>query len=186
MTVVVVIVVLAIILVLAAGAWWYTQQRRTQEVQQHFGPEYDRTVQQLGGDERKASGVLLEREKRVKQVEIHPLSADAQDRFAEQWRAVQAQFVDAPSDAVNAADALIADAMRQLGYPVDELEQREDAVSVRYPEVAEDYRTAHGIAQRNESGQANTEDLREAMVHYRALFERLVGMPQSSPTEVTS
>ncbi|HEX6507618.1 MAG TPA: hypothetical protein VF221_08310, partial [Chloroflexota bacterium] len=136
MTAVVVIVVIIIILVVAFGAWRYMQQRRTQEVRQQFGPEYDRTVEQFGGNERQAATALKEREERVQQVEIHPLSGDARDRFSEQWRSVQAQFVDDPGAAVNAADVLIADAMRQIGYPVDQFEQREEAVSVKYPEVA--------------------------------------------------
>jgi FtsZ-interacting cell division protein ZipA len=184
MTAVVVIVVIVLIVALAFGAWWFVQQRRKQEVQQQFGPEYDRTVQQFEGNERKAASELKDREKRVEAVEIRPLSVDARDRFTEQWQSTQAQFVDDPSGAVNAADALIADAMRQIGYPVDEFEQRVDAVSVKYPEVAQDYRTGHEIAQQNESGQASTEDLREAMVRYRSLFERLVGMPQRNQSEI--
>jgi type II secretory pathway pseudopilin PulG len=185
MTALIVIVVIVVILVLAFGAWWYTQQRQRQEAKQQFGPEYDRTVQQFGGDERKATSALKEREERVEQVEIHPLSGDARQQFSDQWQSIQSQFVDDPGGAVNAADGLISDAMRQIGYPVAQFEQREEAVSVKYPDVADDYRTAHEIAQRNQNGEANTEDLREAMVRYRSLFERLVGMPQSNQTEVT-
>lgn len=186
MTTVIIVVVIIVIVALAFGAWRYMEQRKTQEVQQQFGSEYDRTVTQFGGNERKATAALKEREERVKQVEIHPLSSEARERYSSQWQTVQAQFVDDPSGAVNAADALIADAMQQIGYPVDAFEKREEAVSVQYPEVADDYRTAHDIAQRNESGDASTEDLRTAMVRYRSLFERLVGMPTSNPSGVAS
>lgn len=186
MTAVIIVVVIIVIVALAFGAWRYMEQRKTQAVQQQFGSEYDRTVTQFGGDERKATTELREREKRVEQVEIHPLSSEARERYSSQWQEVQAQFVDDPGGAVNAADDLIADAMKQIGYPVDEFEAREEAVSVRYPEVADDYRTAHDIAQRNESGDASTEDLRTAMVRYRSLFERLVGMSTSNPSEVAS
>lgn len=186
MTVVIIVVVIIVVVAIAFGAWRAMQQRQTQAVQQRFGSEYDRTVTQSGGDERKATTILKEREERVEQVEIHPLSSDARERYSSQWQTVQAQFVDDPAGAVTAADALIADVMQQIGYPVDAFEQREEAVSVRYPEVADDYRTAHEIAQRNESGEANTEDLRTAMVRYRSLFERLVGMPSSNPSEVAS
>lgn len=186
MTPVIIVVVLVVIVALAFAAWRSMEQRKTQAVQQRFGSEYDRTVTQFGGDERKATSALKEREERVSQVEIHPLASEARERYTSQWRSVQAQFVDDPSGAVNSADALIADAMHQIGYPVNEFEQRAEAVSVKYPQVADDYRTAHEIAQRNESGDASTEDLRTAMVRYRSLFEQLVGMSRSSPSEVAS
>jgi hypothetical protein len=177
------IVIVVIILIVAFAAWRYTQQRQTEAVRERFGPEYDRTVQQQGGDERKAASALKERQERVESVEIHPLSTEDRERYTEQWKSIQSQFVDDPAGAVGRADALITDAMTTIGYPVDQFEQREEAVSVKYPEVADNYRTAHEIAQRQTNGDATTEDLREAMVLYRSLFERLVGMPQASSTE---
>lgn len=185
MTIIVVIVIIIIILALAFGVWWSMQQRQTQAVKEQFGPEYERSVAEHGGSERQAVSDLKDRQERVQQVEIHPLSGDARDRFADQWKNVQSQFVDDPAGAVTAADGLIAGAMREIGYPVDQFDQREEAISVKYPEVANDYRSAHDIAERNESGDANTEDLREAMVSYRNLFERLVGMAASNQTEVS-
>ena len=185
MTAVIVVIVLAVIVLVALGAWWYSRQHKTEVVREQFGSEYDRAVEQFGGDEQKATNALKDRQDRVEKVEIYPLSTEDRERYAEDWRSVQAQFVDDPGGAVNAADRLIADAMSRIGYPVDQFEQREEAVSVKYPEVTGDYRKAHEIAQRNEAGDANTEDLREAMVLYRGLFERLIGMPQASQAEAT-
>jgi hypothetical protein len=185
-TTAIVVIVVIVIVALAVGGWLYSRQHRVQEVRQQFGPEYDRTVEEQGGDEHKAASLLRERRERVDDIEIHPLSAEDRDRFAGDWQSVQAKFVDDPSGAVNDADALIAEAMRRIGYPVDQYEQREEAVSVKYPEVAGDFRQAHEIALSNQDGNASTEDLRNAMVLYRGLFERLVGMAQPSSTEAQS
>ena len=186
MTTAIVVIVVIVIVALAVGAWWYSRQQRVQTVRQQFGPEYDRAVEEQGGDEQKAATLLRERRERVQNVEIHPLSPADRDQFAESWKSVQAEFVDDPSAAVNDADALIADAMRRIGYPVDQYEQREEAISVKYPEVAVDYRKAHEIALSNQNGEASTEDLRNAMVLYRSLFERMVGMAQPTGTEAQS
>src|SRR5437763_9756668 len=118
MTGIIVVIVLVAIVLIALGAWWYTRQHRTETVREQFGPEYDRTVGQYGGDQQKAVDVLKERQERIEKVEVHPLSTEDRDRFAEEWRGVQAQFVDDPGGAVDAADSLIADAMSRIGYPV--------------------------------------------------------------------
>jgi hypothetical protein len=126
------------------------------------------------GDPARADRVLSERERRVQKLDIRPLPDTAREQFIERWHEVQAQFVDDPRGAVRDADALIGEAMEARGYPVTDFEQRAADVSVEHPQVVTDYRTAHDIARRRE---AETEDLRRAMVHYRSLFEALVSAP---------
>ena len=159
-------------LVLIAIVFAITAQRR-KRLREHFGPEYERVVSEQG-DAARADRVLAGREQRVKKLDIRPLPESARAQLADRWRAVQARFVDDPPGAVRDADALIGEAMQARGYPVSDFEQRAADVSVEHPRVVTDYRTAHDIAQRRE---ADTEDLRRAMVHYRALFEDLVGAP---------
>ncbi|HLJ66537.1 MAG TPA: hypothetical protein VKX16_04170 [Chloroflexota bacterium] len=180
-----VIVAVVVIVVLALGVWQYMQRRRDQEVRQQFGPVYDRTVEQYGGDERKANAVLAERKDELEKVTVHHLSADERQQYTDRWQSIQAQFVDDPGGAVERADTLIGEAMQTIGFPVDGSRAREEAVAVKYPEAAGDYQQAHDIADRQRNGDASTEDLRQAMVLYRSLFQRLVGMPVTSQTEVT-
>jgi hypothetical protein len=175
----VVIIVLAIV-VLAHVAWIVLQSRRSKHLQKRFGPEYDRAISEHG-DKRKAEALLEKREKRIENLEIRPLSRQDRDRFAEAWRADQARFVDDPKSAVIEADRLVAEVMRVRGYPVGDFEQRAADVSVNYPRVVEHYRAAHAIAVRQKEGQGTTEDLRQAMVHYRALFEELLESQVSEP-----
>jgi len=162
---IVVIAALAIVAIVAVMS-----QRRRQKLREHFGPEYDRVVSEEG-DAARADRVLAEREHRVKKLDIRPLPDSAREQFVERWRKVQGLFVDDPRAAVAQADALIGEAMEARGYPVSDFEQRAADVSVEHPSVVMDYRTAHDIAQRRE---ADTEDLRSAMVHYRSLFAELV------------
>jgi len=168
-------ILLVIIVVIAIGvvAWTFLQKRRTEDLRERFGPEYDHTVSELG-DERKAEAELEARQKRVERLNIRPLESAERERFAMAWRSTQAQFVDEPAAAIAAADRLVAEVMRERGYPVGDFEQRAADVSVDHPNVLENYRAAHTIALRNERGETNTEDLRQAMVHYRALFEDLL------------
>jgi len=166
--IVVVVVLLAIVGVLAY------QRRRSAQLQQGFGPEYDRAVEEHG-DQRAAESELLERRQRRSRFEVRPLGAAARDRYAERWRATQAQFVDQPASALGDADTLVAEVMRDRGYPVEDFEQRAADVSVDHPTVVEHYRKAHAIHTRS---RASTEDLREAMLHYRALFDELLEPPQ--------
>jgi hypothetical protein len=168
-------ILLAIILVIVVGAvaWSLMQRRRTEDLRARFGPEYDRAVHELG-DQRQAEAELEARQKRVERLDIQPLSTSERDRFAEAWRATQARFVDEPAAAITDADRLVAEVMRARGYPVGDFEQRAADISVDHPNVLANYRAAHRIALANERGEANTEDLRQAMVHYRALFEDLL------------
>ena len=169
------IVLVLIVLAVAVGvaAWTAMQRRRTEELRERFGPEYEHTVSQLG-DQRQAEAELQARQKRVERLQIQPLEPAERDRFITSWRSTQAQFVDEPTAAIIEADRLVGELMQARGYPVGDFEQRAADISVDHPDVLEHYRAAHTIALANERGQSSTEDLRQAMVHYRALFEDLL------------
>jgi len=153
---------------------WITMSRmRSRRLRQKFGPEYDRTIREQGNI-RKAESALEARARRVANLHIRPLSpADAQ-RFDTAWRTVQTRFVDDPRGAVTEADRLVGDVMSTRGYPVGEFEQRVADISVDHPDVVMNYRAAREIAMSHAQGKASTEDLRQAMVHYRALFKDLL------------
>jgi len=172
------IIALAVVCVLGITAFVLDRKRRTKRLRAQFGgAEYDRAVQQ-GGNRRHAEARLEERTQRVEGFHVRPLAAGDRARFIESWRGVQARFVDGPAGAVTEADQLLGDVMSTRGYPVSNFEQRAADISVDHPLVLENYRTAHGIALRQTDGQASTEDLRQAMVHYRTLFEELVSEPE--------
>lgn len=168
---------LAIVIVIAVIAitfalWMFIDKRRTQRLRTQFGSEYDRIVQASG--RRRAETELERRSNRVQKFQIRPLNHEEQARFADSWRQEQAHFVDDPRSAVENADRLVGEVMRVRGYPVGEFESRAADLSVDHPQVIENYRIAHEIAVRNSRGEATTEDLRRAMVSYRALFEDLL------------
>ena len=169
------IAIIVAIVVVVAGAivFFVMQKKRTERLQKHFGPEYDRAIAE-GGDKRRAESRLEERAERVKKFNLRPLSAEDKARFTTQWDRVQAHFVDAPAGAVAEADQLLGDLMATCGYPMGDFEQRAADISVEHPIVTQNYRAAHEIAVRQAKAQASTEDLRRAMIHYRALFEDLV------------
>jgi hypothetical protein len=165
-------------LIIAAIAGWLShRKRRTERLRTQFGgSEYDRAVKEDG--RRLAEAGLNERTTRVESLNIRPLAEGDRSRFLELWRRTEARFVDGPGGAVTEADQLLGDVMSTRGYPVSDFEQRAADISVDHPLVLENYRTAHDIALRQRKGEANTEDLRQAMIHYRTLFEELVGEPE--------
>jgi hypothetical protein len=169
----VLIVVLVVVAVLL-----YSRRRRSDQLRQKFGSEYDRVLQQQG-DPSRAETILADREKRVSSFKIRALPAPERDRYAHQWAFVQKQFVDDPRGAVVEADRLVTDVMNTRGYPMSEFHQRAADISVNYPYVVENYRAANDIVLRNSNGQAGTEQLRKAMVHYRSLFDELLDLPRS-------
>ena len=144
------------------------QVRNTRHLRSKFGPEYEYEIQRTGSRQ-KAEAELAKREERVKRLQIRNLSPQEREHFADQWRTDQARFVDDPSAAVTAADALVTELMRERGYPTSA------EASVDHPQVMSDYRTAHEISERHRRGDAHTEDLRRAMICYRTLFEELLG-----------
>jgi hypothetical protein len=165
-------VVIAIV-VIGAIAYVTSRKRRSVQLKERFGPEYDRVLREQG-DARKAEGVLEFREKRREKFKIRPLPATDRSSFTTRWNEVQARFVDDPRGAVTVADSLVTEVMQARGYPIGEFEQRAADISVDYPLVVENYRAAHEIALRHGAGKASTEDMRQAMVHYRALFQELL------------
>jgi hypothetical protein len=174
------IIGLAAIVIAGIAAWLFFRKRRTGKLRTKFGgAEYDRAVKE-DGSRRHAEAGLKERTERVESLNIRPLAPSDRARFVESWSRVQARFVDGPGGAVTEADQLLRDVMSTRGYPVSEFEQRAADISVDHPLVMENYRTAHAIAVRQTQGQANTEDLRQAMIHYRTLFEDLLGEPEAA------
>jgi hypothetical protein len=172
-----------VLVVIVVAAWAYVQKRRSEELREHFGPEYDQAVRQYGG-RGSAEMVLEEREKRVEALDIRPLSEADRARFSERWRLIQARFVDDPAGATDEADRIIGAVMQQRGYPVTDFEQRAADVSVEHPNVVSNYRAAHAIALRARNGEATTDELRTALIHYRALFQELLESTPTQPTEV--
>jgi len=167
------VIVLIAVVALAIVGWLYWQRQRAEQLRERFGPEYHRAVEDTG-DPAKAARELEAREKRVEQLNIRPLAPEDQARFAEEWRTLQARFVDNPTAAIREADDLVGEVMQERGYPVGDFEQRTADISVGHAALVDNYRTAHEIAARNERGEASTEDLRQATLAYRGLFEELL------------
>jgi len=169
-----ILIAVVVIVVLGIIGWSLSRRRRSARLREHFGPEYDRTVGELG-EQRAAEAELAAREKKRKKLDIVDLTPEARQEHAATWQMVQAEFVDAPQDAVGRAERLVTRVMRERGYPIDDFEQRAADVSVDHPDIVENYRSAHSIYRSQQDGQIETEAARQAFVHYRALFDRLLG-----------
>jgi len=167
--VVIAIAVVVVIALVAVGA----RKRRTVALRDRFGPEYDRALEK-SDDRRAAEADLREREKQRAQFDVKPLPEAARLHFAEEWRNTQERFIDQPAQATTAADALITRVMEARGYPLKDFDAQADLVSVDHPETVENYRFAHAVRQRSQTQQASTEDLREALLRYRSLFDELL------------
>lgn len=168
-----VIAIIVVVIVVAVLISITARKRRSQKLRERFGPEYDRVVKNEG-DVHKGEQVLEFRQKHREKFKVRALSPTDRSSYSYRWNEVQAQFVDDPKGAVTLADGLVTDVMQARGYPITDFEQRAADISVDHPEVVDNYRAAHDIALRHGRGQASTEDLRKAMVHYRALFEELL------------
>ena len=175
-----VLVAVGVVVVLGVVTWNALARRRTSRLQDRFGPEYDRMVG-TAENKRDAESDLAARQERRAQLDIRPLSQAACARYIENWQVVQAQFVDDPSVAVASADSLIQSVMSERGYPVEDFEQRAADVSVDHPQVVENYRDGHRLAEASAGGTGSTESLRQAMRHYRALFDELVEADADQP-----
>jgi hypothetical protein len=173
------IVILIAVIAIAAIMIVVIRKRRSRRLKEQFGSEYDRAVQ-LRGNTAKAEAELANREKRVHSFSIKAIPLATRDRFAEEWTIVQSHFVDDPAVALTEADSLVNRVMIARGYPMADFEQRAADISVTYPVVVQNYRAARAIGLRYGRGDAGTEDLRQAMVHYRTLFDELLDLPKSA------
>ena len=184
----IVIAVVAVLVVAALAAWSYARSRRRTALREHFGPEYDRALGEAKS-RRRAERELVEREKAHERLDIRPLSQPARDRYVEDWQRAEQQFVDDPELAARQADRIVRSVLEERGYPRDDFDSQAAAVSVDHPHVVERYRHGHDMVHGNGSGNGNgnakrhgkdegnadrTENLRKAMVDFRAVFEQLV------------
>jgi hypothetical protein len=168
-----VIAAVVVVALVAIAAWLWNRQQQSKRLVQRFGPEYERTVHEHGSRD-KAEAELRAREKRVEKLRIAPLAPDEARRFTQDWRELQARFVDNPKGVLLDADRLVRELMLRRGYPMGDFDRRAADISVDHPAVVDHYRAAHAIADRDHRGEANTEDMRQAVVHYRALFDELL------------
>jgi hypothetical protein len=175
--------VLLIALMIGVVAWLVMQKQRTLKLKQRFGPEYDLTVSERGS-RAKAEAELTAREKRIAGLKIVPLTPADTDRFTQAWSAVQGRFIDNPKGVVQDADHLVRELMAKRGYPMGDFEHRAADISVDHPGVVAAYRAAQEIAARDERGEADTEELRKAVVHYRTLFDELLGVASDKAPSV--
>jgi hypothetical protein len=167
------VLLVIVVVVLAVAIWAAARQRRTTSLRERFGPEYDRTVEATD-DRRGAEQALRDRARRRDRLNIVALPEDARARYAGQWRAIQERFIDDPAGSVGSAHTLLDQVMAERGYPTRSFEEQADLVSVDHPQVVEDYRAAYAVYGRQQEGQASTEDLRNALVRYRSLFDELL------------
>ena len=167
----------------AIGAWFY-RKKQSHRLREHFGPEYDRTVNELNS-RTKGESELMAREKRVERLDILTLAPPEAARFSEAWKALQGRFVDNPKGVVVQAEALVRELMEKRGYPMGDFERRAGDISVDHPDVVANYRAAQAIAVREQQGSADTEELRKAVVHYRALFDELLEVREPSQKIIT-
>jgi hypothetical protein len=173
-----VVIVIAVVFVVANSA---SRRKRSERLKERFGPEYERAVSETG-EQQAAEKELVARERKRDKLDIQPLTGGAREGYADRWRAVQTAFVDHPSSAVGDADRLVTQVMRDRGYPVDDFDRRAADISVDHPTVVENYRGAHAIHLAQQQSDVGTEQQRQAFVHYRALFEKLLAPDNKNNT----
>jgi hypothetical protein len=178
-TVAAIVIALIVGIVIGAIFVYAAQRRRSLRLQERFGPEYSRTVTETG-DQWKAESSLGRRVERVRRLHIRPLEPAERTRFLNAWHEIQTRFIDDPNGTLVDADQLIGQVMSTEGYPLQDFDQRAADISVDHPNVVENYRAGHRIALRHAEGRADTEELRRAMIHYRTLFEDLLGHAEYS------
>jgi hypothetical protein len=175
------LIAIAIIVVAAAVAVYVARRQRSRQLRSHFGPEYDHAVEGFG-ERRAAERALVSRSRRVDKLELRPLPVVRRDELWKRWQIVQAQFVDDPANATREAHALLTGVMHEEGYPIGRFEEELELLSVHHPLSVQHYREAQRLADERASGRGATEQLRQAMVHYRALFEDLLALGTAGPT----
>jgi hypothetical protein len=176
------IIVVAVVVLVAIVVWRALAAKKTRTLQGRFGPEYDRTIESAES-RRDAEADLKARAERRDELDIRPLAPGARDRYLAEWQRVQARFVDDPDGAVRESDMLIQQVMSDRGYPMDDFDQRAADISVDHPDVVENYREGHRLTRTAATGDGTTEDLRQAMVHYRALFDELLEEGSDAPLD---
>ncbi|HSV83379.1 MAG TPA: hypothetical protein VLK85_29630 [Ramlibacter sp.] len=169
-----------VLVLLVIAAVLLMRRRQTEHLRRHFGPEYERAVEEHGSPA-KAEAELLARQKRVKKLHLVPLQPEQAARFADAWRGLQGRFVDNPHGVLTEADRLVCDLMQQRGYPMGDFDSCAADISVDHPAVVHHYRSARDIALRDARGEADTEAVRQAVVHYRALFSELLEVAEPHP-----
>jgi hypothetical protein len=177
-----ILIVIVAGIVLVAGFWFTRRSRRRQELKGRFGSEYDRTIETTGSRS-EGEKELTEREKRVELLQLTELDPRETQRFGDEWRNTQGRFVDNPAASIQEADSLVQEVMTARGYPITNFEQQAADISVDHPNVLNNYRAAHAIAEENAVEPASTEDLRQAMIHYRALFDELLVPAELAPSD---
>ena len=178
-----IVIAILVVAALAILVWSMSRKKQSARLKEHFGPEYERTVGELG-EQRAAEAELLQREKKRKKLDIVELSPEARHEHTATWQRVQTDFVDDPIDAVGRAERLVTRVMRERGYPIDDFDHRAADISVDHPDIVENYRSAHAIYQSQHGGDISTEEARQAFVHYRALFDRLLGSDSGTAQHV--
>jgi hypothetical protein len=173
---------IGVVIVIALILYFAFRRRRSTALREHFGDEYDRTVEAAGG-RGKAEAALEERERRVAKLDIRPLRPQERADFTGEWQEVKALFVDSPVEAVHHADRLLAQVMKTRGFPMADFDRRYEDLTVDHAEVARHYREGHEITTRHQRGEASTEDLRQAMIHFEALFDELVSDVEDESSE---
>jgi FtsZ-interacting cell division protein ZipA len=169
-----VLIAIVAVIVIVVVVWLALSKRRTTTLRDQFGSEYDRTLQQTDS-RREAEADLSARRERREQLNIRPLTTVAQERYSSEWQQVQSRFVDQPAVSLGQAGELVLQVMRERGYPMDDFDKRAADISVDYPELVEHYRAGQAVSKSAASSEASTEDMRQGLVHYRALFEELLG-----------
>ncbi len=177
------LVVAVAVAIVGIAALLFAHKLRTDRMREGFGPEYEHAIAESGSG-RRATSELRQPERRRERLDIRPLDPDLRDRFSFLWRDVQQGFVDEPHRAIRNADSLVSKVMRERGYPMEEFDQRAADISVDHPQVVENYRAAHAISLASQHGKATTEDVRQAMIHYRALFGELLADEPSGDVRI--
>jgi hypothetical protein len=172
--IILIVVIVLLLLVLGAAGLMLSRRRRSERLQEHYGPEYERSVRETG-DRRSAEAELTERERRLKDLDIRSLRPEERDRYRASWNTIQADFVDDPVKSVHAADRLVVDIMRTRGYPVDDFDRRAEDISVSHPDVVQHYRDARAVRDATDQGQVDTDQQRRAVTSYRSLVDALLG-----------
>jgi hypothetical protein len=183
MTTATLLIVGLVVVVAAILVWYFLRQERSKKLKSQFGPEYTDAIDQYG-DQAKAENALTARQKRHEKLKLHSLSIQERDSFADKWHQAQSQFVDDPARSIQDADRLVGEVMTARGYPLLEFDNRAEDLSVDYPLVVRNYRAAHAIASRHDEAQASTEELRQALVYYRDLFDELLEAQVAGPKEI--